>query len=113
MLNIHSKFSQWLWSIIRHYNHEKYWYRRSIITDPNNRTPYLMKLYYLYYIKKTDARHNSSFGTSIGSGAYFATPPRLLHGPNGIIVGHDVCVGTNCTIMQQVTIEEGGGKNWR
>ncbi len=101
-----NKFAHWVWARINHYDHNKYWKRRSIITDPNDKTFFLLKLYYLYYIKKTDSRHNSSFGTTIGSGAQFATPPVLLHGPNGIIVGHNVKVGKNCTIMQQVTIEE-------
>lgn len=34
----------------------------------------------------------------------------LPHGPKGIIVGHDVVVGSNCTIFQQVTIANGGVK---
>ena len=81
-------------AVIQHYNHDKYWRRRAIVTTPSNKTPLLVKLYYLYYIKKTDAYHNCSFGTD---------------GPNGIIVGHDVFVGMECTIYQQVTIMHGGG----
>ena len=37
-----------------------------------------------------DAYHNCSFGTDLNAGVYFVTPPHLPHGPNGIIVGHDV-----------------------
>lgn len=92
---------------IQHYNHKKYWKRRSIVTNPNDKTCLLLKLYYLYYIKRTDAYHNCSFGTNLNSGAYFATPPYLPHGPNGIIVGHDVVVGSNSIIYQQVTISHG------
>lgn len=95
-------------AVIQHYNHDKYWRRRAIVTTPSNKTPLLVKLYYLYYIKKTDAYHNCSFGTDLNAGAYFATPPHLPHGPNGIIVGHDVFVGMECTIYQQVTIMHGG-----
>ena len=94
--------------IIQHYNHHKYWRRRSIVTNPAKQN-LLTKLYYLYYIKKCDAYHNCSFGTNLNSGAVFATPPHLPHGPNGIIIGHDVYIGIDCTIYQQVTISDGGG----
>lgn len=96
-------------SVIRHYDHEKYWKRRSMVVDPNARCCLLRKIYYLYYIKKCDAYNNCSFGTNLNSGAVFATPPNLPHGPNGIIIGHDVTIGANCTIYQQVTIMHGGG----
>ena len=68
------------------------------------------KLYFLYWIKRIDSRKLCSFGTNINSGAYFAGPPKLPHGPNGIIVGHDCVIGSNVTIFQQVTIMHGGGK---
>ncbi len=105
-----NKFGHWLLSKIQHYDHKKYWKRRSIVTDPNNKTNILIKLYYLYYIKKTDAWHNCSFGTNLHDGAYFAEPPHLPHGPNGIIVGHCVTVGARCVIYQHVTIVSGGVK---
>lgn len=104
-----NKFGRWLLSIIQHYNPNKYWSRRSIVIDPCNRTPLLIKLYYLYYIKKCDAYHNCSFGTNLHAGSLFSSPPHLPHGLNGIIVGHDVHIGHNCTIYQQVTISHGGG----
>ena len=46
----------------------------------------IIKYLRLLYIKRCDAFNNSSFGTDIGNGAQFKTPPRLPHGPNGIIV---------------------------
>lgn len=92
---------------IQGYNHEKYWRRREVVTNPNDRTALFIKLYYLYYIKKTDARWNCSFGTSLGSGAKFKSPPHLPHGPNGIIIGHHVEVGSGCTIYQHVTVTSG------
>ena len=97
------KLGRVLLSWIQHYNHEKYWKRRDIVINPNDKTYLLLKLYYLYYIKRTDAYHNCSFGTNLNSGAYFATPPHLPHGPKGIIVGHDVRIGANSIIYQQVT----------
>lgn len=104
------KLGRVLLSWIQHYNHEKYWKRRDIVINPNDKTYLLLKLYYLYYIKRTDAYHNCSFGTNLNSGAYFATPPHLPHGPKGIIVGHDVRIGANSIIYQQVTIVQGGVK---
>lgn len=104
------KLGRVLLSWIQHYNHEKYWKRRDIVINPNDKTYLLLKLYYLYYIKRTDAYHNCSFGTNLNSGAYFATSPHLPHGPKGIIVGHDVRIGANSIIYQQVTIAQGGVK---
>ena len=75
-----------------------------IISPP----PPILKIYYLFYIKRTDAWHHCSFGTNLNSGTIFKTPPHLPHGPSGIIVGHDLRIGANCTIFQQVTIAHGG-----
>lgn len=105
----HSSIGRKIMSWIQNYNHDKYWKRRFILIDPSNHTPTLIKLYYLYYIKKTDAAHNCSMGTNLNAGAKFASPPNLPHGLNGIIIGHDVSIGHNCTIYQQVTIAHGGG----
>ena len=41
-------------------------------------------------------------------GAKFKSHPLLPHGLNGIIIGHDVVVGSNCKIYQQVTIANDG-----
>lgn len=102
-----SALQQWLLNFIHGYNHEKYWRRRSIIIDPANKTSVLIKLYYLFWLKRVDARHHCSFGTNLNSGAEFATPPFLPHGPNGIICGHDIKIGANCIIYHQVTIAGG------
>lgn len=59
-------------------------------------------------MKRTDAWHHYSFGTNLNSGTIFKTPPHLPHGPSGIIVGHNLRIGANCTIFQQVTIAHGG-----
>ena len=94
-------------SIIQGYNHEKYWHRRQVVVDPNKGN-FLIKLWYLFYIKRVDARHHCSFGTNINIGNMFATPPNFHHGPNGIIVAPDAQIGRNCRIYQQVTITGGG-----
>ena len=93
---------------IQHYDGEKNWRRRAIVVDGSNKTCRLLKLYYLLWIKRVDAYHNASMGTSLNTGTQFITPPRLPHGLNGIIVGHDAIIGRNCTIFQQVTLAHGG-----
>lgn len=107
--NMKSRFGKFVLSYIQKYNHQKYWRRRAITVDPSNKTSILIKLYYLYYIKKTDAYHNCSFGTNLNSGSVFKSPPILPHGPNGIIVGHDLVIGDNVVIYHQVTLAHGKG----
>ncbi|MCA4806984.1 serine O-acetyltransferase [Myroides odoratimimus] len=69
----------------------------------------IFKLYFLLYIKICDARNNCSFGTDLNKGSHFDSPPHLPHGPNGIIIGHDLRFGSDVTIFHQVTIAHGGG----
>ena len=95
-------------SVLRGYNHKKYWRRRKIVVDPNNKTPLLIKIYYLWYIKRKDVRFGCSFGTNLNSGSIFVSPPHLPHGPYGIICGHDWKVGKNCTLFHHVTLAGGG-----
>ena len=90
------------------YDHQKYWYRRSVVVNPNNGVNPLLKMYYLLWIKRIDSKHHCSFGTSYNSGAQFVTPPFLPHGPNGIIVGCDAKIGAKVTLYHQVTIPAGG-----
>ena len=58
----------------------------------------LFKYLKLMYIKRCDAYNNASFGTDLNAGAQFKTPPRLPHGPNGIIVSPYAKVGANAYI---------------
>ncbi len=106
---IKSKIGLKIMSWVRGYNHKKYWRRRSIVVDPDNKTPLIVKLYYLWYIKRKDAKFGCSFGTNLNGGSHFETPPFLPHGPYGIICGHDWHVGSHCIIYHQVTLA-GGGK---
>ena len=99
--------SRFFLSLIKGYNHEKYWRRRSKVVNSHSKTPMIIKLYYLLYIKRKDAKLHCSFGTGLNYGAQFATPPFLPHGPHGIIVGTDVKVGSGCIIYHQVTIAGG------
>lgn len=46
----------------RLYNHEKYWRKREVVINPNNKSALILKLYYLFYIKRIDARLGCSLG---------------------------------------------------
>ena len=105
---LNNKIGRCFLHIIQGYNPSKYWKRRTIVIDARNNTNLLLKLYYLYYIKKVDAKHCCSFGTNLHKGAQFESRPHLPHGLNGIIVGHDVVIGKNAVIYQQVTIANDG-----
>lgn len=93
-------------SWMRGYNHEKYWRRREKVVNPQNKTFILLKLYYLWYIKRVDSKWRCTFGTGLNEGAQFDSPPLMWHGPIGIVIGHNVHVGTNCRICQHVTIDQ-------
>lgn len=94
---------------IKHYHPVKYWKTRAEVVNPDSRYPKLLRLYWLYRIKKSDAFNNASMGTGFGCGAVFAEPPVLPHLLNGIVVSHKAKIGKNCTIHQQVTIGEARG----
>lgn len=104
-----SKGQELMREIVQHYNPSKYWKRRAKVVDPKSKLPKLLKILYLYYIKKCDAFNNASLGTHLGFGAKFASIPNFPHGLYGIIVSHNATVGKNATIYHQVTI--GAGKN--
>ena len=104
-----SRIGRRVMSWIQGYDHGKYWRRRAAVVDPDSGTWLPVKLWYLYYIKKVDARHGCSFGTNLNAGSRFDSPPLLPHGPAGIFIGHDLHFGTGVTIFQQVTVAHGGG----
>ena len=108
-INPNHNFIKKIMGIIQHYDSNKYWHRREIVVDINNKTPKIIKLYYLFYIKRCDAYNNASMGTDLNQGALFRTAPILPHGLNGIIVHMKSEIGSNCTIYQQVTIGSSGG----
>lgn len=102
-----SSFLNYILSFIQGFNYQKYFKRRSLVIDPNYKN-FILKTYYFCYVKKIEANNMCSFGTGYNSGARFLMPPILEHGPCGIIIGHDAVIGRNCTILQQVTIAQGG-----
>lgn len=104
---IDNVFVRFLWSLIRGYNHSKYWKMRQVVVSVDNNKSTFLKLWYLLRIKRIDSRNLSSFGTDLNKGAFFETPPYLPHGPNGIIIGLDSKIGKKSTIYHQVTIMQG------
>lgn len=94
--------------IVQHYNPKKYWKLRQRVVE-RNKYPKVLKAIYLLYIKRCDAFNNASFGTHMGYGATFDSPPKLPHGMYGIIVSHNAHIGKDVTIFHQVTIGEGPG----
>lgn len=103
---MYNKIVKIMQSYVQHYNHEKYWKMREEVINPKSKKCKLIRLYYLYKIKKSDAFNNASFGTNMGSGAKFDSPPILYHHLNGIIISYHAKIGKNCTIYQQVTISD-------
>lgn len=95
---------------LKHYNHKKYWKMREAVVSQDSKVLKIVKLFYLYRIKRMDAFANASMGTGFGWGAQFETPPCLPHFLNGIIISYYAKIGKNCTILQQVTIAEEDGK---
>lgn len=106
-VNLNNSFTRVVLNTIQHYNHEKYWRYRNEVINLNSKLPKLVRLYYLFVIKRMDAFNGASFGTDLGGGAQFETPPILFHGINGIIVSHYAKIGKDCVIFQRVTLAEG------
>ena len=64
-------FVRMIMHLVQHYNHKKYWKMRSIVVNPTSKVPKIIKLWYLFRIKRMDAFNNASTGGSIGGGQYF------------------------------------------
>lgn len=99
-----------LYSLLFGYNERKYWKLRQRVVDPESKTPKLVKMFYLIYLKRTEAKNASSMGTALNAGALFETPPELSHGIAGIFIAHGARIGKNCLILQNVTIGSSKGK---
>ena len=89
------------------YNEKRYWKYRQRIVNPSDPALVWLKMLWLVYLKRTEAKNAASLGTSINEGAIFATPPVLPHGITGIFVSHGAKIGKNCMILQNVVIGAG------
>lgn len=82
----------------QHYNPNKYWKMRNIVVNPSINKSMLLKVFYLFRIKRMEAFNNASTGININSGCIFESQPILRHGLNGIIISHYAYIGKNVTI---------------
>ena len=99
-----NRFAKFIWKIVRHYDHNKYWSRRNYIQNINGKINFKF-LWYVLYVKKIDAYWNASTGVVLGPGsAIFDSPPNLPHDLNGIIIARGTKIGKNACIFHQVTI---------
>lgn len=105
-INTDNFFVRKAMAVVQHYDHRRYWEMRKEVVDPHSKKSKLVRLYYLFRIKRSDAFANASMGTDLGAGAQFDAPPVLPHNLNGIIVSHYAKIGKNVTIFQQVTIAQ-------
>lgn len=99
----------YIYSFLFGYNENKYWKLRQCVVDPKCKKNKLLKMLWLVYLKRAEAKNASSMGTAINSGAVFETPPKLPHGITGIFVAHGAKIGKNCLILQNVTIGSSKG----
>lgn len=106
-MNENSRLITMLAGFMQHYNHSKYWKMRDYVIQKDGIQ--LLKLFYLFRIKRMDAFSGASLGTHFGYGARFGSIPNLPHGIKGIIVSHNAVIGKDVTIFHQVTIGEGKG----
>ena len=96
---------------VSHYNHKKYWEMKEKLCNP--KTSKLLKCFYLYRLKRSDAFNSASLGHRINGGSKWGSAPILPHGIKGIFVTDKAHIGKNVKIYQQVTIginreDEGG-----
>jgi serine O-acetyltransferase len=78
-VNLNNSLVKFLLRRLQHYNHDKYWKMRSVVVNPDFKKHKVKKFLYLYKIKKMDSFNNSSTGTDLGGGAFFANTPTLPH----------------------------------
>lgn len=95
---------------VRNYNHDKYWKIRFRLYDP--KISKVKKFYYLWYLKKTEAKSGAYLGTDTEDGkCNFKSVPILPHGLIGIVISGQSRIGLSCQIEHQVTIGRSKGKS--
>lgn len=84
------------------FDYDKYWTRREKIF--NEKTPLILKMYYKYYLRKTDAKNGADINFCSDGKNNFKGRPILGHGIKGIVIAGEAIIGENCYISHQVTI---------
>lgn len=97
-----NKLERLINNYLSHYNHKKYWRMKERLCS--SKTNKILKCYYLYKLKKSDAFNSATLGHRINGGSKWKSIPVLPHGIKGIFVTDKAIIGKNVTIYQQVTI---------
>lgn len=97
-----NKLERLINNYLSHYNHKKYWKMKEKLCDA--KTSKILKCYYLYKLKKSDAFNSATLGHKMNGGSKWESPPFLPHGVKGIFVTDKAIIGKNAKIYQQVTI---------
>ncbi len=97
-----NKLERLINNYLSHYNHKKYWKMKEKLCDSKTNT--ILRYYYLYQLKKSDAFNCATLGHRINGGSRWKGIPILPHGIKGIFVTNKAIIGENVTIYQQVTI---------
>lgn len=106
-MNLRERFLQILRNHANNFNEQKYWKRHCKFYD--DKTPWLLKLYYLYYLRCVEIKHGGHIYRG-GKRNPFCGIPVLPHGLNGILIADGCKIGKNCCISHQVTIGKSRGK---
>lgn len=104
--------SRKIYALVNHYDEPVYWRTRAKVIDPENKTLKLIKLLWLYRLKRMEAFNGASLGTYINYGSIFASTPLLPHGLRGIHISDQAKIGKSVTLYQQIVIgiaRPGGG----
>ena len=97
-----SKLKGFILNNANDFNYKKYWTRHDKVFD--NKTPKILKLYYIYWLRKIDIKHSAHIYRVLGGKNNFASHPILGHGLNGIIIAGGAKIGKSCYISHQVII---------
>ena len=112
-----NRFTYRLYSWIFGYDEVKYWKRRQAVVDPDNKTMPILKMWYLIYCKRAEAKNASSMGTALNAGAKFAGVPHLPHGITGIFIYwhrlHDFAECDDWEQQEKSACDWGSLRDWR
>ena len=97
-----NKLERFINNHLSHYNHERYWKMKAKLCNP--RTSKILRCYYLYMLKRSDAFNSATLGHRINGGSIWKSAPILPHGIKGIFITDKAKIGKNTKIYQQVTI---------
>lgn len=84
------------------FSYKKYWKMRFKLYDAD--TPILLKYFYMFRLKRMEAKNNAALGIRLSGGSKFTESPKTPHGIKSIFISPNAVIGKNCVIYQQVVI---------